>query len=280
MTLGRRTEQRGTAAEVAVLRHDREAVLPRVRPDGRVVRGRQTAVERERPRSRRREGGRTAASRGSGRGGASPSADRNQSPLAIRGEREAGPDVFARQVREVTEEVVLGHAGRQIVEHVGDRDAQATDAGLAAAFSRLDRDPVQVSHRSAYETSRDRSSDGRRARSSLAILVAGPSSQRFMSVGGTRVAHPNLSEASPFSSGAACGFAPNRSLIRAFSVRRRSSRPVVAGSAESTVDSRLASSSCRLLLGSGIGSAARFCAPRCAIDVCLATAANVPRCTQ
>ena len=40
--LGRRTEQGGTAAEVAVLRHDGEAVLPRVRPDGRVVRRRQT----------------------------------------------------------------------------------------------------------------------------------------------------------------------------------------------------------------------------------------------
>ena len=34
---------------------------------------------------------------------ASPSADRNQSPLGISGEREAGPDVFARQVREVPE---------------------------------------------------------------------------------------------------------------------------------------------------------------------------------
>ena len=40
--LGRRTEQGGTAAEVAVLRHDGEAVLLRVRSDGRVVRRRQT----------------------------------------------------------------------------------------------------------------------------------------------------------------------------------------------------------------------------------------------
>ena len=39
-----------------------------------------------------------------------PSADGNQSPLAISGERETGPDVFARQVRKVTEEVVFGHA--------------------------------------------------------------------------------------------------------------------------------------------------------------------------
>ena len=45
---------------------------------------------------------------------------------------------------EVPEQVLLRHAGPQVLEHVAYRDAQATNAGLAAAFSGLDRDPVQV----------------------------------------------------------------------------------------------------------------------------------------
>jgi len=34
----------------------------------------------------------------------------------------------------------------RLVEHIGDRHAQATDAGLVAAFSGLNRDPVNVRH--------------------------------------------------------------------------------------------------------------------------------------
>ena len=103
-------------------------------------------AERQHNRARRRGCGCRAAVRGSGRRAASPSADRDQPPLAISGEREAGPDVLARQVREVPEQIVLGHARRQVVEHVGDRYPQATDARLAAAFSRLDGDPIQARH--------------------------------------------------------------------------------------------------------------------------------------
>ena len=35
---------------------------------------------------------------------------------------------------------------KQVVENVGDRDAQATNARLAATFSRLDRDSIQIPH--------------------------------------------------------------------------------------------------------------------------------------
>ena len=73
--------------------------------------------------------------------------DHEQRRVGFSGECEAGPDVFARQVREVPEQVFFGHAGRQVVEHVGYRDAQATDAGLATTLSGLDRDPVEVRHR-------------------------------------------------------------------------------------------------------------------------------------
>ncbi len=73
-------------------------------------------------------------------------ATRQQSPLAVRGEREAGPNVCARQVREILEDILLSHAGRQVLQHVGYRDAQAADAGLAAAFSGLNRDSIQLLH--------------------------------------------------------------------------------------------------------------------------------------
>ena len=76
----------------------------------------------------------------------SPAADRSQPPLAISGERKARPDVFTGQIGKVPEQIVLGHAGREIIENVGHRHAQATDAGLSSALSRLDGDAVSVRH--------------------------------------------------------------------------------------------------------------------------------------
>ena len=95
---------------------------------------------------------------------------RDHSSLAISGEREAGPDVVACQVRKVSEQIVLGHAGRQVVEHVGNRHAQAADAWFAVAFSGLDRDPVHVRHRPSVRNVRPtvkwRSSSGDGSRAS------------------------------------------------------------------------------------------------------------------
>ena len=87
-------------------------------------------VAREPHRPRCREGRRSAAVRDSDRGAVSPSADRHESPLAIGGEGEAGPVAFARQVRDVSDQILFGHSARQVVEHVGHRHAQVTDAGV------------------------------------------------------------------------------------------------------------------------------------------------------
>ncbi len=51
--------------------------------------------------------------------------------LPVRGKGEAGPDVIGRQVREVRHDVVDGHSGRQVLQHVVHRDGQPSDAGLA-----------------------------------------------------------------------------------------------------------------------------------------------------
>ena len=55
-------------------------------------------------------------------------------------------DIFPCQFREVIQDLFLGHAGGEILEHVGDRDPHSTDARLAAPLSRLNRDDLQVIH--------------------------------------------------------------------------------------------------------------------------------------
>ena len=56
----------------------------------------------------------------------------------------ASRDVFLGQIGEVMQDIVFGHAGCQVLEHVVDGDAHAPDARFAAALARFDRDDVPV----------------------------------------------------------------------------------------------------------------------------------------
>src|SRR6185295_6852666 len=84
--------------------------------------------------------------RGSDREAASPRRYGHQFPLAIGGEGQAGLDVVAGQVREVTEDLGLLHARGEILKHVVYRDPQSADTGLAPLLTRLDRDPRLMVH--------------------------------------------------------------------------------------------------------------------------------------
>jgi len=66
--------------------------------------------------------------------------------LPVGGEGEARANVLARQVRKVCEDLVLGHPGREVLEHVIHRDAQPADTGFPAPLAGLDGDDALVVH--------------------------------------------------------------------------------------------------------------------------------------
>lgn len=76
---------------------------------------------------------------GSGRTAAS-TWNLNESALSIGGESEDRADVLRLEVRKVSEDLLLAHAGSEVVEHVVDRDPQTADTGFAASLPGLDRD--------------------------------------------------------------------------------------------------------------------------------------------
>jgi hypothetical protein len=59
---------------------------------------------------------------------------------------EASADVSFRQRGEVFEDLGLGHASGKIIQRVVDGDAQAANAGLAAALAKFNRDDLRVVH--------------------------------------------------------------------------------------------------------------------------------------
>lgn len=54
------------------------------------------------------------------------------------------PDVLLRQIREITEDIFIGHAGREVLENIIDGDAHAPDARLPATLTVFDCDDVFV----------------------------------------------------------------------------------------------------------------------------------------
>ena len=66
--------------------------------------------------------------------------------FAIGGECEASLDVLGGQVREVGEDFFDRHARREVFQNILHGHAQPPDAGLAAAFVRLDGDELRVVH--------------------------------------------------------------------------------------------------------------------------------------
>lgn len=74
----------------------------------------------------------------------------DQFPFPVSGKGQTGADVIVREVREIPKDIVFGHAGGQILQHLVDRNAETADAGFPAALARLDGDPVLVVHVQRY----------------------------------------------------------------------------------------------------------------------------------
>jgi hypothetical protein len=60
--------------------------------------------------------------------------------LPVSSEGEAGSDVFTSQFREIGDDVLLGHSGGEIVEHIRYCNAHAANARFAAALSGFNGD--------------------------------------------------------------------------------------------------------------------------------------------
>src|SRR5699024_8305244 len=71
---------------------------------------------------------------------------RGQLALAVSRELQAGPNICAREIREIIENLVLGHAGSEVFEHIVDRDPKPSNAGLPATFSGFDGDDRLFAH--------------------------------------------------------------------------------------------------------------------------------------
>ena len=69
-----------------------------------------------------------------------------QAAVTVCGERKTRLDVVGREIGKVVQYLGNGHATAEVIEHVGHRDACPTDAGLAAADARIDRDALKVVH--------------------------------------------------------------------------------------------------------------------------------------
>ena len=64
--------------------------------------------------------------------------------LPIGGVLQARTDVFLRQIWEVSQNLFIRHAGRQVLENIVDGDPHAPDARLPASLAGLDRDDVPI----------------------------------------------------------------------------------------------------------------------------------------
>jgi len=60
--------------------------------------------------------------------------------LPIGGEGEACANVLLGKVREITQNLVMTHPGREIIKNVVNRDPQSSDTWLATPLAGFDRD--------------------------------------------------------------------------------------------------------------------------------------------
>jgi len=66
--------------------------------------------------------------------------------FAVGGKGQTGADAGFAQERKVGQNLGLGHAGGQIIEHIIEGDAQAANAGLAAPLAWFNRDDARLVH--------------------------------------------------------------------------------------------------------------------------------------
>lgn len=70
----------------------------------------------------------------------------NKLTLAVSGKSDARLQVLASEVGEIFKDLVFGHIRREIFEHLVDRNPQSSNAGLSAAFVRVNRDVIVIIH--------------------------------------------------------------------------------------------------------------------------------------
>jgi len=75
---------------------------------------------------------------------------RQGATLSLGGVGEAGSDVVSLDLREVRQDLSLGHARRKPAEDVADGNPRATDAWLAKADLRIHDDPLEETHKRKY----------------------------------------------------------------------------------------------------------------------------------
>lgn len=72
--------------------------------------------------------------------------DNVQTAVTVGGERKARLNIVSGEVGEIVKHFGNGHAATEVIENVRHGDARATDAGLAAADARVNRDAFPVVH--------------------------------------------------------------------------------------------------------------------------------------
>ena len=70
----------------------------------------------------------------------------DQFPVPIGSKEKARSDVFTGQIGKILEDILFAHTRSEIFQNVIDRDAQSTDAGLAAPLARINADEVFPVH--------------------------------------------------------------------------------------------------------------------------------------
>ena len=74
--------------------------------------------------------------------------DTHYPPFALRGKRQAGADVVARQLWKIGQDPLLAHTGGKVGKHVTDRDARSSHARLTEPNFGVYDDPITMIHRS------------------------------------------------------------------------------------------------------------------------------------
>src|SRR6266849_1753315 len=69
-----------------------------------------------------------------------------KSPLTVRGEGDACLEIVAGEVREIFEDLIFGHVGGQILQHLIDSNAQAANTRLSAALVWVNGDVILIIH--------------------------------------------------------------------------------------------------------------------------------------
>ncbi len=64
----------------------------------------------------------------------------------VRGKGDACLQIVAGEIREILEDLIVGHVGSQILQHFIDRNSQAANTGFSAALICVNGDVILVIH--------------------------------------------------------------------------------------------------------------------------------------